>query len=330
MSLLVLAFLAGLVVFGAVGWWLHEPLTLKPQPGSLVLDLEIEPGTPAQRVAGVVAASGVDVQPVLLYAWFRLSGQARQIKAGSYEITPGTTPRKLLSMLVRGEESLKSVTLVEGWNFRQVRAALQKAEALKPDSQGLGAEAIMAQLGKPGVHPEGRFFPDTYTYAKGSSDLAVLKRAARAMDKRLEAAWALRSADTPLKTPDEALILASIVEKETGKPSDRPEIGGVFSNRLRIGMMLQTDPTVIYGMGEQFDGNLRKRDLQADTPYNTYTRAGLPPTPIAMPGKAALLAAVQPAQTKALYFVARGDGTSHFSSTLDEHNRAVNKFQRNN
>ncbi|MDP3825144.1 MAG: endolytic transglycosylase MltG [Polaromonas sp.] len=329
MSLLVLVFVAGLVVFGAVGWWLHEPLTLKPQPGSQVLDLEIEPGTPAQRVAGVVAASGVDVQPVLLYAWFRLSGQARQIKAGSYEITPGTTPRRLLSMLVRGEESLKSVTLVEGWNFRQVRAALQKAEALKPDTQGLGAEAIMAQLGKPGVHPEGRFFPDTYTYAKGSSDLAVLKRAARAMDKRLEAAWALRSADTPLKTPDEALILASIVEKETGKPSDRPEIGGVFSNRLRIGMMLQTDPTVIYGMGEQFDGNLRKRDLQADTPYNTYTRTGLPPTPIAMPGKAALLAAVQPAQTKALYFVARGDGTSHFSSSLDEHNRAVNKFQRN-
>ena len=304
MSLLVLAFLAGLVVFGAVGWWLHEPLTLKPPPGSLVLDLEIEPGTSAQRVAGVVAASGVDVQPVLLYAWFRLSGQARQIKAGSYEITPGTTPRTLLSMLVRGEESLKSVTLVEGWNFRQVRAALQKAEALKPDTQGLGAEAIMAQLGKPGVHPEGRFFPDTYTYAKGSSDLAVLKRAARAMDKRLEAAWALRSADTPLKTPDEALI------------------------RLRIGMMLQTDPTVIYGLGEQFDGNLRKRDLQADTPYNTYTRTGLPPTPIAMPGKAALLAAVQPAQTKALYFVARGDGTSHFSSSLDEHNRAVNKFQR--
>lgn len=328
MSLLVLAFLAGLVVFGAVGWWLHEPLTLKPPPGSLVLDLEIEPGTPAQRVAGVVAASGVDVQPVLLYAWFRLSGQARQIKAGSYEITPGTTPRKLLSMLVRGEESLKSVTLVEGWNFRQVRAALQKAEALKPDTQGLDAQAIMAQLGKPGVHPEGRFFPDTYTYAKGSSDLAVLKRAARAMDKRLEAAWALRSADTPLKTPDEALVLASIVEKETGKPSDRPEIGGVFSNRLRIGMLLQTDPTVIYGMGEQFDGNLRKRDLLADTPYNTYTRPGLPPTPIAMPGKAALLAAVKPAQTKALYFVARGDGTSHFSSSLDEHNRAVNKYQR--
>jgi len=328
MSLLVVMFLAGLLVFGAVGWWLHEPLKLQPQPGSQVVDLEIEPGTPAQRVADVVAASGVDVSPQLLHAWFRLSGQARQIKAGSYEITQGMTPRSLLSMMVRGEESLKTVVIVEGWNFRQVRAALQKSEALKPDSQALSPEAIMAQLGKPGVHPEGRFFPDTYTYAKGSSDLAVLKRAARAMDRRLEAAWALRAADTPLKTPDQALILASIVEKETGKPADRPEIGGVFSNRLRIGMLLQTDPTVIYGLGEQFDGNLRKRDLLADTPYNTYTRAGLPPTPIAMPGKASLLAAVQPASTKSLYFVARGDGSSHFSSSLDEHNRAVNKYQR--
>ena len=328
MSLLVLMFFAGLLVFGAVGWWLHEPLTLRPQPGSQVLDLGIEPGTPAQGVAEAVRASGVDVPAVWLYAWFRLSGQARQLKAGSYEITPGTTPRSLLSMLVRGEESLKSVTLVEGWNFTQVRAALQKAEALKPDAQGLSPQAIMEQLGKPGVHPEGRFFPDTYTYAKGASDLAVLKRATRAMDKRLEAAWALRSPDTPLQTPEQALILASIVEKETGKPADRAEIGGVFSNRLRIGMLLQTDPTVIYGMGAQFDGNLRKRDLLSDTPYNTYTRPGLPPTPIAMPGKAALLAAVKPAQTKALYFVARGDGSSQFSTTLDEHNRAVNKYQR--
>ncbi|GAB3471414.1 endolytic transglycosylase MltG [Polaromonas eurypsychrophila] len=328
MSVLVLMFLAGLLVFGAVGWWLYEPLTLKPQPGNTVVDLEIEPGTPAQRVANTVAASGVAVEPTLLYAWFRLSGQARQIKAGSYEITPGTTPRSLLSMLVRGEESLKSVVFVEGWNFRQMRAALQKAEALKPDSMGLSTDAIMAQLGKPGVHPEGRFFPDTYTYAKGSSDIAVLKRAARAMDRRLEAAWALRDANTPLKTPDQALVLASIIEKETGKPTDRPEIGGVFVNRLRIGMLLQTDPTVIYGLGEQFDGNLRRRDLQTDTPYNTYTRGGLPPTPIAMPGKESLLAAVKPAPTKALYFVARGDGSSQFSSSLDEHNRAVNKYQR--
>jgi UPF0755 protein len=178
------------------------------------------------------------------------------------------------------------------------------------------------------VHPEGRFFPDTYTYAKGSSDLAVLQRAARAMDKRLAQAWDQRQANLPLRSPDDALVLASIIEKETGKPSDRAQIGGVFINRLRTGMLLQTDPTVIYGLGEGFDGNLRKRDLRADTPYNTYTRAGLPPTPIAMPGKAALLAAVQPATTPAFYFVAKGDGSSHFSASLDEHNRAVNKYIR--
>ncbi|MBC7610836.1 MAG: endolytic transglycosylase MltG [Polaromonas sp.] len=327
-SLLKLLVLGALLFFGAAFWWLNNAIPLRLTPGTQVLDLEIEPGTRASTVAEVVVASGADVPVALLQIWFRLSGQARQIKAGSYEITPGTTPRKLLSMLVRGEEALKSVTLVEGWNFNQVRAALQKAEQLTPDTQGLAAEMIMEKLGKPGIHPEGRFFPDTYTYAKGASDLAVLKRAARAMDKRAEAAWALRSPDSPLKTPDEALILASIVEKETGKPSDRAQIAGVFTNRLRIGMLLQTDPSVIYGMGDRFDGNLRKRDLQADTPYNTYTRSGLPPTPIAMPGKAALLAAVQPAPTKALYFVARGDGTSQFSASLDEHNRAVNKYIR--
>ena len=293
-----------------------------------VIDLEIEPGTTANGVAAVVVASGADVPVLLLQTWFRVSGLARQIKAGSYELVPGTTPRKLLMMLVRGEETLKSVTLVEGWTFSQVRAALQKAEQLAPDTSGLGVEIIMEKLGKPGLHPEGRFFPDTYTYAKGSSDLAVLARAARAMDKRLDAAWAVRSPDSPLKTPEQALILASIIEKETGKPADRPQIGGVFNNRLRIGMLLQTDPTVIYGLGTKFDGNLRKRDLLADTPYNTYTRPGLPPTPIAMPGRAALLAAVQPAPTKALYFVARGDGSSQFSASLDEHNRAVNKYIR--
>lgn len=327
-SLLILVFAGALLLFGAALWWLHEPIPLRLAPGTQVVDLEIEPGTPASGVAQVVVDSGAQVPVLLLHAWFRFSGQARQIKAGSYELVPGTTPRRLLSMLVRGEETLKSVTLVEGWTFAQVRAALQKAESLVPDTLGLGPEVIMEKLGRPGLHPEGRFFPDTYTYAKGSSDLSVLKRAARAMDKRLEAAWAQRSPDTPLKTPAEALVLASIVEKETGKPSDRPQIGGVFTNRLRLGMMLQTDPTVIYGLGSQFDGNLRKRDLLADTPYNTYTRAGLPPTPIAMPGKAALLAAVQPAATPALYFVARGDGSSHFSASLDEHNRAVNKYIR--
>jgi UPF0755 protein len=327
-SLLILLFTAALLLFGAALWWLHEPMPLRLQPGSQAVDLEIEHGTTANGVADVVVASGADVPVLLLQAWFRLSGQARLIKAGSYEIVPGTSPRKLLSMLVRGEETLKSVTLVEGWTFSQVLQSLQKAEQLTPDTLALSPQIIMEKLGKPGVHPEGRFFPDTYTYAKGSSDLAVLRRAARAMDRRLEAAWTVRSPDTPLKSPDEALILASIVEKETGKPSDRGQIGGVFTNRLRVGMPLQTDPAVIYGLGNRFDGNLRKRDLQQDTPYNTYTRSGLPPTPIAMPGKAALMAAVQPAPTKALYFVSRGDGTSEFSENLDGHNRAVNKYIR--
>ena len=180
----------------------------------------------------------------------------------------------------------------------------------------------------PGIPAEGRFFPDTYSYSKGSTDIAVLRRALRAMDKHLNEAWANRASDSPLRTPQDALTLASIVEKETGQESDRPLISGVFNNRLRIGMPLQTDPTVIYGLGERFDGNLRKVDLQTDTPFNTYTRRGLPPTPISMPGKAALFAAVQPASTKALYFVARGDGSSAFSATLSEHNRAVNQFQR--
>lgn len=327
-SLLALLFVLSLLFFGGSLWWLQQPMTLKLQPGNTVVDLQIEPGTSANAVAEVITDSGVDVPAILLQAWFRLSGQARQIKAGSYEVTPGTTPRQLLSMLVRGEEALRSVTLVEGWTFTQVRDALQKAEQLNPDTRELDAETIMEKLGKPGIHPEGRFFPDTYTFAKGSSDLAVLKRAARAMDKRVEAAWALRSPDSPLKSPDEALILASIVEKETGKPADRAQIAGVFINRLKIRMPLQTDPTVIYGMGKNFDGNLRKRDLQTDTPYNTYTRNGLPPTPIAMPGKAALMAAVRPETTQALYFVARGDGSSHFSPNLEEHNRAVNKYIR--
>jgi UPF0755 protein len=233
-----------------------------------------------------------------------------------------------LRKLVRGEESLRTVTLVEGWTFRQVRAALQKEELLRPDTQGLAPEKIMEALGLAGVPAEGRFYPDTYSYGRGSSDLALLKRALHAMDRKLEAAWERRQPGTPLRSPQDLLVLASIIEKETGRASDRPMISGVFVNRLRIGMPLQTDPTVIYGMGEAFDGNLRRRDLQTDTPWNTYTRRGLPPTPIAMPGWGSLQAAVQPASTQALYFVARGDGTSAFSSSLEEHNRAVNKYQR--
>ena len=312
-----------LALAGAAWWWLHAPLPM----GDAAIELAIEPGTSPRGVARDVQAAGVQTDARLLYWWFRLSGQSRLIKAGNYEIAPGSTPLGLLDKLVRGDETLRALTLVEGWNFRQVRAALATAE-LKPDSAALGEAALMERLGRTGVAAEGRFFPDTYTYAKGASDLTVLRRALHAMDRQLAAAWEQRAADTPLKTPDEALVLASIVEKETGREADRALVAGVFTNRLRASMLLQTDPTVIYGLGERFDGNLRKRDLQTDTPYNTYTRTGLPPTPISMPGKASLLAAVQPERTKALYFVARGDGSSHFSSSLDEHNRAVGRYQR--
>ena len=324
---LTLFLLAAFVALGlgAAGlWWVNQPLKL-PAPS---VDLSVEPGTTPRGIAQAVADTGVDVPPQLLYLWFRFSGQDRQMRAGSYELERGITPRTLLNVLVRGEEATRSLVLVEGWNFRQVRAALAKAEQLKPDTVGQTDEEVMTRLGRPGLHPEGRFFPDTYTYSKGSTDFALLQRAMRAMDKKLEAAWAARAADLPLKTPDEALILASIVEKETGKAQDRSEIAAVFINRLRIGMPLQTDPSVIYGMGTRFDGNLRKKDLQTDSPWNTYLRNGLPPTPIAIPGKAALLAAVQPAQSKSMYFVSRGDGTSQFSNSLDEHNRAVNRYQR--
>lgn len=319
--------LVSLSALGAGGWglwWVHHPLRLRAP----TVELSIEPGTLPRGIAKAVQDAGVDVNPELLYWWFRFSGRDRLIKAGNYELEAGITPYRLVAKLARGEESMRAVTLVEGWNVRQVRAALANESVLKPDTRGLSDDALMALLGRPGLHPEGRFFPDTYTYAKGTSDVAVLKRAMRAMDKRLAAAWAQRSPAAAVKTPQEALILASIVEKETGKAGDRPLIAAVFNNRLRAGMPLQTDPTVIYGLGPAFDGNLKKKDLQTDTPWNTYTRPGLPPTPIAMPGKASLLAAVQPAPSSALYFVSRGDGSSHFSANLDEHNRAVNKYQR--
>ncbi len=324
---LLTVFLAAAVLVlaggGAALWWVYRPMAM---PGPI--ELAIEPGTLPRGVAQAVADAGVGVHPDLLYLWFRVSGQDRQIKAGSYELEPGLTPHRLLAKLARGEESLRAVTLVEGWTFRQFRATLAKEDVLKPDTKGLSDEQVMTLVGRPGQHPEGRFFPDTYTYAKGSSDVAVLQRALRAMDKRLAQAWSQRAPEAAAKTPEQALILASIVEKETGRSADRGKVSSVFNNRLRIGMLLQTDPTVIYGLGPAFNGNLRKADLQADTPWNTYTRPGLPPTPIAMPGKASLLAAVQPAPGKALYFVARGDGSSEFSETLEAHNRAVNKYQR--
>ncbi len=324
-ALLLLGMVSLAVAAGLAWQWTQTPLdTRSVQP----LDLALEPGTSTRGVAQAIRDAGVEVDVTVLYWYFRLSGHGRLIKAGSYEIGYGITPEALLKKLVRGEEALRSVTFVEGWTFRQMRDAMRKADSLKPDSQSLSAEAIMAALAVPGQAPEGRFFPDTYTYAKGSSDLTVLRRALRAMNRHLHLAWEQRAPGSVLGSPEQLLTLASIVEKETGRSQDRPLVASVFHNRLRIGMPLQTDPTVIYGLGERFDGNLRKRDLLADTPYNTYTRGGLPPTPIAMPGKASLFAAAQPAPSRALYFVARGDGSSEFSETLQDHNRAVNKYQR--
>ncbi|MEY4653806.1 MAG: hypothetical protein RI884_2387 [Pseudomonadota bacterium] len=316
--------MALLVAAGGALWWLHRPMPL----AAPLVDLSIEPGTLPRDVAQAVRTAGVEVSPAWLHTWFRVSGRARLIKAGSYELETGITPWRLLDKLARGDQAQGAVSLIEGWTFRQFRAALAKETDLRQESATLTDEALMQVLGRPGQHPEGRFFPDTYTYSKGSSDLAVLRRALRSMDQRLAGVWNQRTAQAMVRTPDEALVLASIIEKETGRGSDRPLISAVFNNRLRIGMPLQTDPTVIYGMGTAFNGNLRRVDLQTDTPWNTYTRRGMPPTPIAMPGKASLLAAVQPASSPALYFVARGDGSSQFSQTLEEHNRAVNTYQR--
>lgn len=292
------------------------------------VEVSVQPGQSPRAVAQAWVQAGVDEPAWLLYQWFKWSGRAREIKAGSYALASGATPRDLLSMLVQGDENLITVRLIEGWTFRRVREALAQSEGLQASTRDLSDADVMARLGLAGMVPEGRFFPDTYAYARGSTDLAVLRRALHAMDRELQAAWAQRQQNLPLTSPEQVLILASIVEKETGLEADRTRVAGVFVNRLRIGMPLQTDPTVIYGLGEAFDGNLKRVHLQTDAPFNTYTRTGLPPTPIAMPGRAALRAAVQPAATRALYFVARGDGSSAFSETLAEHNRAVNQYQR--
>jgi len=321
---LAVLLLVAVAAAGSVGWWLHQPLNLSSDS----VELSIEPGSSPRDIAQAWTNAGVEASPRLLYEWFRWSGQSRQIRAGSYALEAGATPRDLLRMMVRGDERLSTVKLIEGWTFKRFRAELAQADGLKPLTQGLSDAEVMAQLGEPNVPPEGQFMPDSYAYAKGSSDLAVLQRAHRAMRRQLDAVWRQRAPDARLTSPQDALILASIVEKETGLASDRAMISSVFHNRMRIRMPLQTDPTVIYGLGDAFDGNLKRIHLQTDTPFNTYTRPGLPPTPIAMPGKAALLAAVQPAQSKALYFVARGDGSSVFSATLAEHNRAVNQYQR--
>ena len=321
--LLLLVLAAGCAALFAKGW-VDQPLPLRQAS----VELSIEPGSAPRGVAQAWVNAGVDADARWLYEWFRWSGQARRIRAGSYEVHVGITPRQLLDKMVRGDEELESVRLIEGWTLRQARAALARAPHLKQVAAAMSEAELMAAIGSPGVAPEGRFFPDTYAYSRGVSDLTVLRRAHQAMARKLSAAWDERATDTPLKSADEALILASIVEKETGQAADRGLVAGVFVNRLRIGMPLQTDPTVIYGLGEAFDGNLRKRDLLADTPFNTYMRGGLPPTPIALAGVASLRAAVRPQVTKALYFVSRGDGSSVFSESLAEHNRAVNQYQR--
>jgi len=322
--LLLLAVLAAAGAGAAVVWWLEQPLELAADS----VEVSIEPKTTPRDVAYAWVQAGVKANPILLYEWFRWSGQARKIRAGSYEVERGVTPRTLLNKMVRGDEVMATVRLIEGWTFKQFRAELARAPDLKQATAAMSETELMAAIGAPGIAAEGRFYPDTYAFSKGASDLAVLKRAYRAMKQQIDLAWAERPPNTPLRSADEALTLASIVEKETGAAKDRGLVAGVFNNRLRIGMPLQTDPTVIYGLGDRFDGNLRKKDLLADTPYNTYTRAGLPPTPISMPGRASLLAAVKPDATKALYFVARGDGSSQFSESLTDHNRAVNQYQR--
>ncbi len=324
-SLALIGFLALLAAAAIwVTMWPQRPLALATE----AVELSIEAGASPRDVAQAWVDAGVQTEPWMLYEWFRWSGQARRIRAGSYQIGAGITPRQLLDKMVRGEESLETLRIIEGWTLRQMREQLARTPHLKPLTRDMDEATLMAALGAAGTPAEGRFFPDTYAFSRGVSDLTVLKRAHQAMASKLTTAWAERAPDLPMKNLDEALILASIIEKETGRASERPQIASVFVNRLRIGMPLQTDPTVIYGLGEQFDGNLRKRDLLADTPYNTYTRGGLPPTPIALPGLASLRAAVRPQPGKALYFVARGDGSSVFSETLADHNRAVNQYQR--
>jgi UPF0755 protein len=326
----VLRWLVLLLLIGAAGmaaaawWWLQRPLPLATE----AVEISVAPGTSPRSVAEKWVQAGVQTHPELLWLWFRASGKSAQMRAGNYSVDRGITPQQLLERMVRGESLMEVVRITEGWTFRQMREALAQAPHLRPTTKDMTDAQLMAALGMPGMAPEGRFFPDTYHYSRGASDLSVLRAAQQMLNKRLEAAWAERANDLPLKTMDEALILASIVEKETGTEADRTKVASVFNNRLRIGMPLQTDPTVIYGMGASFDGNLRKKDLQTDTPYNTYLRKGLPPTPIALPGAASIKAAVQPARTQALYFVSRGDGSSEFSANLDDHNRAVNKYQR--
>ncbi|MBS1139599.1 MAG: Aminodeoxychorismate lyase [Proteobacteria bacterium] len=323
-KILFAVFVLFAIAAGGLWWWANQPLALRTSP----LDFHVSAGSSLRSAITQMREAGMEVEPNLLALLARAKRADTAIKAGSYAVNEGVTPSQLLDKLLKGKVTQGELTLVEGWTFRQWRARLDKHPDLKHELLGLSEAQIIEKLGLKLGSLEGQLFPDTYLFDKQSSDLELLARAQRAMQRKLDAEWTSRSADLPYKTPNEALIMASIVEKETGREADRQLVAAVFVNRLRMGMLLQTDPTVIYGIGEKFDGNLRKRDLLTDTPYNTYTRPGLPPTPIAMPGQASIRAALNPAPSDVIYFVARGDGSSEFSRTLDEHNRAVNKYQR--
>jgi UPF0755 protein len=312
------------LAFGLGQRWLNAPLRI-PQSG---YTLDLPSGTSLQTLAERLRAAGVLDHPLLLVAYGRLTGDAGSLKAGEYDVAPGTSPRGLLQQLVEGRVRLHSLTIVEGWTTRDLLRAIRKHAAIRRTLSQRDDAALARALGLESPDAEGWFFPDTYRFARGTTDREILEMAHRRMRTALEQAWAGRQPGLPLRTPYEALILASIVERETSLDRERPRVAGVFLRRLTNGMKLQTDPTVIYGLGDDFNGDLTRRDLQKDTPYNTYTRIGLPPTPISLPGESSLLAAVQPDDSKALYFVASGeeDGSHVFSVTLREHNAAVRRY----
>lgn len=307
--------------------WLFISAHLDHTPAQVPLQFDLRTGASLKSAARQMADAGVLSHPAQFVVLARLLGAAGKVKAGNYEINSPISPLELLRKITEGDYTQASITFVEGWTFRQIRKAIDDHPAVRHDTRGLSEADIRQRLAPGESSLEGWFFPDTYHFSSGASDWSILTRALRLMQSHLTEQWEKRAANLPLQSPYEALILASIIEKETGKASERPLIAAVFVNRLRIGMRLQTDPTVIYGLGENFDGNLRKRDLVTDTAYNTYTRTGLPPSPIAMPGLASIAAALNPPQNNLLYFVARGDGSSQFSRNLEEHNRAVGKYQ---
>ncbi|HWQ39810.1 MAG TPA: endolytic transglycosylase MltG [Burkholderiales bacterium] len=326
--LLRASLLLALAVAIAGGAWLYRYATTPVMPPEASRQFHINQGQGLRQVARSLESKKIISSADAFVLLARLLGKAEDVKAGTYEVADAVTPLTLLNKLARGEFARGQITFVEGWTFRHVRAALDSHPGLRHDTQTLTPEQILSKLDVPERHPEGLFFPDTYFFSSGTSDLLILRQAYLKMRQVLSELWPQRAKGLPLFSPYEALILASIVEKETGVEEEREMVAAVFVNRLKRGMRLQADPTVIYGLGEDFDGNLRRRDLLMDQPYNTYTRSGLPPTPVAMPGERALRATLNPAKSAALYFVARGDGSHVFSSSLSEHNRAVQKFQK--